>query len=239
MKKYLFVFTAFVSCITAWNVEAAESAADDTTMIQSETQVRANTDEGSSTSLTLEGSVLPRDWNKPANLPDYPLFRPHASKYYPPKTVRTAILMSATLPGLGQAYAGRAVRGLTFLAAGVGLIAVSGFNLDRAVNYSDLSNRFNTGFYDPYDNNFLTVDQGRVKSRTHTQVGVLFLAGGIGVYIWNIFDAAKTVDRYNERRFSVQAQQNMRDKLSDRNLFIGSDGNLLRGETYLTINRRF
>ena len=239
MKKYLFIFIALVSFITDRNVESAESVVDSATMIQSEAQVRANTDEDSPTSLTLEGSVLPRDRNKPTDSLGYPLFRPHASKYYPPKTARTAILLSATLPGLGQTYAGRPVRGLTFLAAGIGLMALSGFNLDRAVNYGNLSDRFNTGFYDPYDNSFLTADQGRVKSRTHAQFGVLFLASGIGVYIWNIFDAAKTVDQYNERRFSVQAQQNMRDKFPDKNLFVGSDGNLLRGETYLTVNHRF
>lgn len=239
MKKYFFIFMVFVSFITTWNVDAAESAADDAAMIQSEAQVGANTDEDSPTSLTLEGSVLPRDRNKPTAVPGYPLFRLHASKYYPPKTARTAILLSATLPGLGQTYAGRPVRGLTFLAAGVGLIAMSGFNLDRAANYRDLSDRFNTGFYDPYDDRFLTADQGRVKSRTHTQFGVLFLASGIGVYIWNIFDSVRTVDQYNERRFSLQAQQNRRDKFPDRNLFIRGDGNLLRGETYITVNRRF
>ena len=115
-------------------------------------------------------------------------------------------------PGLGQTYSERPARGLAFLAAGVGLIAAGGFNLDRAVNYNDLSNRFNTGFYDPNSGDFLTADQGRVKARGHAQFGVLFLASGIGVYLWNIFDAAKTVDQYNERRFPVQAQQNMQDE---------------------------
>ena len=220
MKKNLFVLIAFVSFTTGWNTGLAESTADDTTGTPAETQVRVDT-ENSPTSPTLTGSVLPRDPNRQADSPNYPLFRPHASKYYPPKTARTAILLSATLPGLGQTYSGRPVRGLAFLAAGVGLIAAGGFNLDRAVNYSDLSDRFNTGFYDPHGDGFLTADQGRVKSRGHAQFGVLFLASGIGVYIWNIFDAAKTVDQYNERRFPVQAQQSV------------------YGEPYLTINHRF
>ena len=220
MKKYLFVLIAFVNCMTGWNVVSVESTADDTTMIQSGTQVPANT-EDSPTSLTLTGSVLPSDPNHQTDLPSYSLFRPHAPKYYPPKTARTAMLLSATLPGLGQTYSERPARGLAFLAAGVGLIAMGGFNLDRAVNYNGLADRFNTGFYDPHGGDFLTADQGRVKSRTHAQFGVLFLASGIGVYIWNIFDASKTVDQYNERRFPVQAQQNV------------------YGETYLTINRRF
>ena len=234
MKKYFFILIAFVSFATAWNTILAESAANETPTVPAERQVDADTKD-SSTSLTLEGSVLARDPNRQADSPDYPLFRSHASKYYPPKTARTAILLSATLPGLGQTYSGRPVRGLTFLAAGLGLIAAAGFNIDRAVHYNDLSDRFNTGFYDPHDDNFLTADQMRVKARGHAQFGVLFLASGIGVYIWNIFDAAKTVNEYNERRFPVHAQQNVRDKT----FFIRSGGHLSRGETYLTVNRRF
>ena len=220
MKKYLVALVAFLIFTTGWTIGLAELPADNTTTIQSETQVRANT-EDAPTSPTLTGSIIPRDPNRQTDSPDYPLFRPHASKYYPQKIARTAILLSATLPGLGQTYSGRPARGLAFLAAGIGLIAAGGFNLDRAITYHDRSNRFNTGFDDPYSDNFLTMDQGRVKSRAHTQFGMLFLAGGIGVYLWNIFDAAKTVDQYNERRFPVQAQQNV------------------YGETYLTVNRRF
>ncbi len=220
MKNHLFMLIAFVSFTTSWNIGLAESTDDDTTVIKLGTQVRADT-EDSPTSPTLTGSVLPRDPNRQTESPNYPLFRSHAPKYYPRKTARTAILLSATLPGLGQTYSGRPGRGLAFLAAGLGLIAAGGFNLDRAVNYSDLSDRFNTGFYDPHGDGFLTADQGRVKSRGHVQFGVLFLASGIGVYIWNIFDAAKIVDQYNERRFPVQAQQNV------------------YGDTYLTVNRRF
>ena len=239
MKKFLFVLIAFASFTTGWNTISAESTADETPTVPAARQVDADTKD-SSTSLTLGGNVLPRDPNSQTNSSNYPLYRPHASKYYPPKTARTAILLSATLPGLGQAYSGRPVRGLAFLAAGLGLIATGGFHLDRAITYNDRSNRFTGaegkgGFDDPYSDNFLTVNQGYVKARGHAQFGVLFLATGIGVYIWNIFDAAKTVDEYNERRFPVQAQQNVRDK----SFFIRSGGNLSRGETYLTVNRRF
>ena len=220
MKKHLFILIAFVSFAIGWNTILAESTVDETSTVPAKTQTQTNT-EDSSTSLTLGGSVLPRDPNRQTDSPNYPLFRPHAPKYYPQKTARTATLLSATLPGLGQTYSGRPARGLAFLAAGIGLIAAGGFNLDRAVNYNDLSDRFNTGFYDPHGGSFLTADQGRVKARGHTQFGVLFLASGIGVYIWNIFDAAKTVDQYNERRFPVQAQQSV------------------YGETYLTVNHRF
>ena len=220
MKKCLFLLIAFVSLATGWNIESAESTVDETPTVPAGTQVKANIEE-SPTSLTLGGSVIPRDPNRQTDSPNYSLFRPHAPKYYPQKTARTAILLSATLPGLGQTYSGRPARGLAFLAAGIGLIATGGFHLDRAITYNDRSNRFNTGFDDLYSDSFLTTDQGRVKARGHAQFGALFLASGIGVYIWNIFDAAKTVDEYNERRFPVQAQQSV------------------YGEPYLTINRRF
>ena len=220
MKKHLLVLIAFANFAVVWNIVAAESTAGETPTGSERTQVHTNI-EDSSTAPSLAGSVLPRDPNRQTESSDYPLFRAHASKYYPPKTARTAILLSATLPGLGQTYSGRPVRGLAFLAAGVGLIAAGGFHLDRAANYNDLSNRFNTGFYDSHSNSLLSKDQMRVKARSHAQFGVLFLAGGIGVYIWNIFDAARTTDRYNERRFPVQAQQSV------------------YGETYLTVNRRF
>ena len=234
MKKCLFALIASISFATGWNTILAEPTTDETPTVPAGTQVNANI-EDSPTSLTLGGSVIPRDPNRQTDSSDYPLFRPHARKYYPQKTARTAILLSATLPGLGQTYSGRPGRGLSFLAAGIGLIVMGGFHLDRAITYNDRSNRFNTGFDDPYGDNFLTADQGSVKARGHAQFGVLFLASGIGVYIWNIFDAAKTVNEYNERRFSVQAQQNVRDK----RFFIRSGGNLPRGETFLTVNRRF
>jgi hypothetical protein len=220
MKKHLFVLIAFATFTIGGNIVAAESTADETPTVRERTQTHTDI-ESSSASPSLIGSVLPRDPNRQTEPSDYPLFRSHASKYYPPKTARTAIFLSATLPGLGQTYSGRPVKGLAFLVAGIGLVAAGGFHLDRAVNYNDLSNRFNTGFYDPHGGNFLTADQGHVRARGHAQFGVLFLAGGIGVYLWNIFDAAKTIDQYNERRFPVQAQQSV------------------YGETYLTVNRRF
>ena len=225
MKKCLFALIASVSFATGWNTILAESTADKTPTVPAGTQVNADAKDLPA-SPTLGGSVIPRDLNRQTDSSDYPLFRPHAQKYYPQKTARTAILLSATLPGLGQTYSGRPVRGLAFLAAGLGLIATGGFHLDRAITYNDRSNRFmgaegKGGFDDPYSDNFLTVNQGHVKARGHAQFSVLFLASGIGVYIWNIFDAAKTVDQYNERRFPVQAQQSV------------------YGEPYLTINHRF
>ena len=222
MKKYLFVLIAFISFATSWNTILAESTADEATTVPAGTQANTNIKD-SPTSPTLGGSVIPRDPNRQTDSPNYPLFRPHAPKYYPQKTARTAALLSATLPGLGQTYSGRPARGLAFLVGGIGLIAAAGFNIDRAVYYNDLSDRYSLGegFYDLHNDSFLTAEQMRVRSRTHAQFGALFLASGIGVYIWNIFDAAKTVDEYNERRFPVQAQQSV------------------YGEPYLTVNHRF
>ena len=219
MKQYLAFFVVFCLCVTmSWYSWAAESTSDYTALPPQDKQSGIN-DEHSR--LSLKGSVLPSDATRQVDSPSYPLFRSHSPQYYPPKTPRTALLLSATLPGLGQTYAGRPTKGLAFLIAEIGLIAAAVFNLDRALNYDDLADRFNTGFYDPHGGAFLTANQGHVKSRSHARLGAIFLAGGIGVYIWNIFDAAKTVEQYNERRFPVQVQQTV------------------SGRTYLTVKHRF
>jgi hypothetical protein len=137
----------------------------------------------------------------------YPLFRPHASKYYPPKETRRAVLFSAMLPGSGQVYAGSPTKGFAFLVVEFGVLAVAGLNLDRAAHYDDNAERFTTGFYDSYTETFLTVDQGHVKARSHAKLGGILLAAGIGIHIWNVFDAAETVKRYNNQRFPAQVQQ--------------------------------
>jgi hypothetical protein len=158
----------------------------------------------------------------PPNRPTQPLFRTHDPRYYPPKSERTAIFFSATLPGLGQAYAGKPVKGVAFLAAEFGVLAVAIFNIDRAFDYDDLADRFATGFQDPHTENiFLTREQGRVKSRGHARLGAILLAAGIGLHVWNIFDASDTVEQYNSRRFPAQVQQTE------------------RGETYLSFTHRF
>ena len=97
MKKCLFVLIASVSFATAWNTILAESTADETPTVPAGRQVDADPKD-SSTSPTLGGSILLRDPNRQTDSPDYPLFRPHARKYYPQKTARTAILLSVTLP---------------------------------------------------------------------------------------------------------------------------------------------
>ncbi len=231
MKKFFvfsfFRFLVFFLCFTlGWNSWSAEPP-EETRSISEDT---IKTPAGNP---VLEGSSVPgkiatskyttsRQKTEPkVDQPTYPLFRSHAPKYYPPKGVRTATLLSATLPGLGQTYAGSPGKGVAFLIAEIGLLSVAGRNLVRAVHYDDRADRFATGFSDPYSNDFLTTDQGYVRARSHATLGTVFLASGIGVYIWNIFDAAQAVNRYNERRFPAQVQQTV------------------NGDTYLTVTHRF
>ena len=211
MKTPLVSSFVFLLCITAWSAENVKSHAK----ISQESSVTSN----HRMLASYPQSDKPIHPFEPGA---YPLFRPHSSKYYPPKNTRQAIVLSAALPGLGQVYGGRPGKGFTFLIAEFGLLAFAGFNLDRAVHYNDLADRFTTGFFDPHNiETFLTADQGHVKSRGHARLGTIFLATGIGVHIWNIFDAAETVKEYNNRRFPAQVQQT-------------SDG-----ATYLTLTHRF
>ncbi|MBI1927439.1 hypothetical protein HYR99_24765 [Candidatus Poribacteria bacterium] len=223
MKKDLVFFLCFTLCWNSWSAESPEETrgiSEDTIKTPAGKPVL----EGSSApeKITTSKYTTSRQKTEPkVDQPTYPLFRSHAPQYYPPKGVRTATLLSATLPGLGQTYAGSPGKGVAFLIAELGLLSVAGRNLDRAVHYDELVDRFATGFYDPYSDDFLTTNQGRVRAQSHATLGAVFLASGIGVYIWNIFDAAKTVNRYNERRFPAQVQQTV------------------NGDTYLTITHRF
>jgi TM2 domain-containing membrane protein YozV len=231
MKKNLvfsfFCFLVFFLCFTpGWNSWSAESSEETRSISEDTIKTPAGNPmiEGGSAPGKVATSkyTTPRQKIEPkTDGPTYPLFRSHSPKYYPPKGIRTATLLSATLPGLGQTYAGSPGKGVSFLIAEIGLLSVAGRNLDRALHYDELADRFATGFYDPYSDNFLTTNQGRVRARSHATLGTVFLASGIGVYIWNIFDAAQAVNRYNERRFPAQVQQTV------------------NGDTYLTVTHRF
>ena len=211
MKISLISSFVFLLCITAWSAENVNSHSK-------------NSQKSLVTSNHKSLASYPQSDKSidPSELDAYSLFRPHASKYYPPKNTGQAIVLSAVLPGLGQAYGGRPGKGFTFLIAEFGLLAFAGFNLDRAVHYDDLADRYTTGFFDPHNiETFLTANQGHVRSRGHARLGAILLATGIGVHIWNIFDAAETVKEYNNRRFPAQVQQT-------------GDG-----ATYLTLTHRF
>ena len=137
---------------------------------------------------------------------NYPLFRAHAQRYYPELDVQKATRLSALMPGLGQAYAGNYTKATLFLTAELGTFALAGYNIARALHYNDHGG-FKTGFQDPRTGEFLNADQGRARMINHTFFGGIFLLTGIGLHIWNVLDAPKTAETYNNRRFSVQMQQ--------------------------------
>lgn len=137
----------------------------------------------------------------------YPLFRMHRGQYYPERSVRKAKLLSATMPGLGQAYADNYFKATLFLASEIGIFSYASYHIARSLHYRN-HNKFNTGFYDERIEDFLTEDQVKVRSKDHAIQGSLFILVGIGIHVWNIMDASKTAEEYNNRRISVQMQQN-------------------------------
>ena len=138
--------------------------------------------------------------------PTYPLFRSHAERYYPEIDVKRASRLSTFMPGLGQAYAGNYTKATLFLTAELGVFALAGYNIARALHYNE-QDVFETGFQDIRTGEFLTYEQGRARMQNHTFFSGVFLVTGIGLHIWNILDAPKTAEAYNNRRFSVQMQQ--------------------------------
>ena len=137
---------------------------------------------------------------------EYPLFREHAERYYPALDLKKASRLSTYMPGLGQAYAGNYTKATLFLTAELGTFALAGYNLARALHYND-QGVFETGFQDIRTGEFLTYEQGRTRMKNHAFLSGVLLATGIGIHIWNIIDAPKTAEAYNNRRFSVQVQQ--------------------------------
>ena len=137
---------------------------------------------------------------------EYPLFREHAERYYPALDLKKASRLSTFMPGLGQAYAGNYTKATFFLTAELGTFALAGYNVARALHYND-QGVFETGFQDIRTGEFLTYEQGRTRMKNHAFLSGVLLATGIGIHIWNIFDAPKTAEAYNNRRFSVQVQQ--------------------------------
>lgn len=136
----------------------------------------------------------------------YPLFRTHRKQYYAELSTRKATILSATMPGLGQAYADNYLKATLFLASEIGVFSYASYHIARSLHYRN-HNKFNTGFYDEKTNDFLTEDQVKARSVDHAIQGSLFVAIGIGIHVWNIMDASKTAEAYNNRRISVQMQQ--------------------------------
>ena len=138
--------------------------------------------------------------------PIYPLFRIHGKQYYPVRSPQKATLLSATMPGLGQAYADNYLKATLFLTAEIGVFSFASYNIARALHYRN-HDTFGTGFYDERTTNFLSKDQVEARMADHSIRGSIFLIVGIGLHVWNILDASKTAEDYNNRRISVQMQQ--------------------------------
>lgn len=188
MKKYLILLSCvfFTTVYTQMTTLAVEHQTSDKKQIAEQQVSRATQDAESETT--------------------YPLFRTHRPLYYPVRSPRKASLLSATMPGLGQAYSENYLKATLFLTAEIGIFSLASYNIARALHYRD-HDTFGTGFYDEKTSNFLTKDQVRSRMADHSIRGSLFLITGIGLHIWNILDASKTAKDYNNRRISVQMQQ--------------------------------
>ena len=167
-----------------------------------------NSDTAESDAETQRTPSLIRNYltEEPETEPTYPLFRSHAERYYPELDVKRAARLSTFMPGLGQAYAGDYTKATLFLTAELGTFALAGYNIARALHYRD-QDVFETGFQDVRTGEFLTPEQGQTRRTNHTVLSGVFLAAGIGLHIWNILDAPKTAEAYNNQRFSVEMQQ--------------------------------
>lgn len=171
--------------------------------VNAETEI---TDEKSNTENYKEQPLLRNYLDTPDTESDYPLFRSHAERYYPALDLQKASQLSTLMPGLGQAYAGNYTKATLFLTVELGTFALAGYNIARALHYNDQS-VFETGFQDIRTDEFLTYEQGHTRMKNHAFFSGVFLAAGIGIHIWNVLDAPKTAEAYNNRRFSVQVQQ--------------------------------
>lgn len=166
----------------------------------------ASVDENSDAKNRKTQSLFRNYLGAPESESEYPLFREHAERYYPALDPKKASRLSTFMPGLGQAYAGNYTKATFFLTAELGTFALAGYNIARALHYND-QGVFETGFQDIRTGEFLTYEQGRTRMKNHAFLSGILLATGIGIHVWNIFDAPKTAEAYNNRRFSVQVQQ--------------------------------
>jgi hypothetical protein len=191
----LFTFILFLSIgFIDVNAQTGTDAKDSVTNTESET--------ASQKPLPFVPSYV----DEPETEPNYALFRSHPDRYYPELDLQKAKRLSTFMPGLGQAYARNYTKATLFLTVELSTFALAGYNIARALHYNE-QRGFETGFQDVRTGEFLTYDQGRTRMKNHAFFGGLFLATGIGIHIWNILDAPKTAEAYNNRRFSLQVQQ--------------------------------
>jgi hypothetical protein len=134
-----------------------------------------------------------------------------------PKDPLVAMYLSATLPGLGQIYAGKKIRGFVFMASVIGAFATAyasyepallelsdydkaafGGNADGLISTGEAQNWQESKYQDTA---FDTLSDGR-------KAGVITGAiAGATMYLWNIFDARAQAHDHNralrERRITM------------------------------------
>lgn len=194
---FYILFTLILFLSTGFGDVNAQTVTDETDTV-------ANTESKTASQKPLP--FVPDYVDEPEAEPNYALFRSHPERYYPELDLQKAKRLSIFMPGLGQAYAGNYTKATLFLTVELGTFALAGYNIARALHYNK-QQVFETGFQDIRTGEFLTYDQGRTRMRNHAFFSGLFLATGIGIHIWNILDAPKTAETYNNRRFSLQVQQ--------------------------------
>ena len=193
-----YILFTFIIFLSTGGVDGNAQTATD------ETDTAANTKADTASQKPLP--FVPSYVEAPETEPNYALFRSHPERYYPELDLQKAKRLSTFMPGLGQAYAGNYTKATLFLTVELGTFALAGYNIARALHYNK-QKAFETGFQDMRTGEFLTYDQGRTRMRNHAFFSGIFLATGIGIHIWNILDAPKTAEAYNNRRFSLQVQQ--------------------------------
>ncbi len=193
---------------------AAETPSDETDTAPETESDTVNQESQSFVSRYTESDIanqntrpfVPGYMDEPETEPNYSLFRLHPERYYPELNIQKAQRLSTFMPGLGQAYAGNYTKATLFLTVELGTFALAGYNIARVLHYNE-QKVFDTGFQDARTGEFLTYNQGRTRMKNHAFFSGIFLVTGIGIHIWNILDAPKTAEAYNNRRFSVQMQQ--------------------------------
>ena len=191
----------FFTCLFFLSIGIVSTTAETSSV---ETETAADTKSEAENQKLLP--FVPGYVDEPETEPDYALFRSHPERYYPELDLQKAQRLSIFMPGLGQAYAGNYTKATLFLTVELSTFALAGYNIARALHYNEQS-VFETGFQDARTGEFLTYDQGRARMKNHAFFSGIFLATGIGIHIWNILDAPKTAEAYNNRRFSLQVQQ--------------------------------
>lgn len=187
MRKYLFL--SLFTCLSIILIQVDAASVEQSSEKSKDSQYLQH-------SRTTEETLKDRS---------YPLYRLHNSQYYPERSVWKATVLSATMPGLGQAYADNYMKATLFLASEIGIFSYASYHIARSLHYRN-HDKFNTGFYDERTDMFLSRDQVKVRSSDHAIKGSIFIVVGIGIHVWNIIDASKTTEEYNNRRMSFQMQ---------------------------------